>query len=183
MNIFFTFYFISMVQWILSHYISLGNPFTSLKATGSHLLTKVSVPAALVGTMMMSSPDSFGQKNQKNYCYEIENNSVYYNWVKENSLDPQTFQVLGDFYGRDKNWVYYNWVKKNWADPQTFEALGDSYGKDKNYVYFRGDKIWWADLQTFQVIGDFYGKDKNSVYANWVKKDWADPQTFVVPTK
>ncbi len=70
------------------------------------------------------------------------------------------------------------------ADVESFEALGEYYGKDKNNVYLMGEKIKKADVKTFQVISEesfnHYSKDKNNVYLETYIIEGADPKTFEI---
>ena len=70
------------------------------------------------------------------------------------------------------------------ADVNSFEALGQYYGKDKNNVYLMGEKIKKADVKTFQVISEeffnHYSKDKNNVYLETYIIEGANPETFEI---
>ena len=70
------------------------------------------------------------------------------------------------------------------ADVKSFEVLGQYYGKDKNNVYLMGEKIKKADVKTFQVISEesfkHYSKDKNNVYLETYIIEGADPKTFEI---
>ena len=80
------------------------------------------------------------------------------------------------------NFSFSNTLKN--ADVNSFEALGQYYGKDKNNVYLMGEKIKKADVKTFQVISEeffnHYSKDKNNVYLETYIIEGANPETFEI---
>lgn len=66
------------------------------------------------------------------------------------------------------------------ADPQTFEDLGDSYGRDAKHVFIEGKLVEGADGATFKYLGKRYGVDANHVWHNDTIMSTADPKTFRV---
>jgi hypothetical protein len=93
----------------------------------------------------------------------------------KNIIDTNTFQILNNYYCKDKNYVYAIFYTSSGAtfnitkniDPLTFKCINfSSYGFDKNYVYFRTDTIKEADVKSFKVISDdpFGAYDKFNYY-------------------
>jgi hypothetical protein len=115
---------------------------------------------------------------RSNASYYKDKNHIYINSNPNVTIDVQTFQYLGIYYGvgedilpysisyaKDKNSVYYTCgTILAEADPQTFEVFTNGYAKDINKVWFLGTLISGADLLTFQSLSDGYAKDKNNVY-------------------
>lgn len=67
------------------------------------------------------------------------------------------------------------------ADPETFEIIGKGYAKDKDKVYYYG-KEFSNDSKNFKTIDDYYGKDLNYVYGGGEIIKEANPEKFVVLT-
>lgn len=96
-------------------------------------------------------------------------------------VDTNTFEILHDFYFKDKNHVYnYNPMMDGGtiainidADVKTFHVLeGGLYAKDQKYCYYRGTVIEGPDLKTFRVdttLGRFLAMDKNNFYDGYHK--------------
>lgn len=58
--------------------------------------------------------------------------------------------------------VYWNGQIIKEADPNSFQNLGNKYGKDKHNVYYNGKQIN-AKTETFQVIGDGFSTDGKKI--------------------
>ncbi len=133
------------------------------------------------------------QPSQLNTFFTKDKNHVYFNG-KLFDADPETFQMVGGSYAKDRNAVYaitgeydgsppgtllfleqpdaISLTKVADIDPGTFEIIPDSKGinysefsKDSSGVYFQLRKIPNTDPQTFSYLGaDRYFKDKNYIY-------------------
>ena len=101
-------------------------------------------------------------------------------------MDSKTFEVLPQYYSRDKNNVYRpinEWIHKiNGANPKTIKVLNEFYSKDDKNVYYDMDKILDADVNSFEITGKerYYAKDKNSVYYLGEKIEGANPKAFKI---
>lgn len=73
------------------------------------------------------------------------------------------------------------------ADPNTFEALSEFYGRDKYYVFHWGEIVDGFDAASFWIIRDdddyAYTADKNHVYHGYMIIENADPATFRIISK
>ncbi len=116
-----------------------------------------------------------------NNGYAKDRYNFYYNGIKINDVDYDSFSIIEidyspskfpwggfgiiyEYYAKDKYQVYCGEkIIKN-ADPNTFEFFSILYAKDSNYVFYRGDPIESADANSFQFIKDRFAKDKNHVY-------------------
>ena len=131
--------------------------------------------------------------------YAVNENGIYFSWEKILHADPETFEVLKEWYARDKKNIYFLgkslgviFTGKNFSslNPATIEILDDRYVKNKDAVYFHSlweypyVKFHWvkivesADPETFKVLCRGYAKDSNSVYYNAKKIEWVDIKTF-----
>lgn len=127
--------------------------------------------------------DNYFVKDNRNvYCFFSDNANF-----KLEYADPKTFQVLGNGYAKDKNNVYWNDVKIENADIETFEVMDDSieYAKDKNNVYFTWmAQKNIENPETFEFIqNSIYAKDEEKVYFRAGQGDLgivekANPETF-----
>jgi len=66
------------------------------------------------------------------------------------------------------------------ADPQTFEDLGEGYGRDAQHVFIEGKLVEGADGATFKYLGELYGVDANHVWHYDTIMSTADPKSFRV---
>ena len=95
----------------------------------------------------------------------------------KNIIDTSTFQILNEFYCKDKNYVdaifytssgaTFNITKK--IDPSSFRCIGSSsYGIDKNNIYFRSQVVKYSHIKSFRAIIDnpFGAYDKYNYYNN-----------------
>ncbi len=100
------------------------------------------------------------------------------------NADVDTFQVLKDYYSKDKSFVYHREKIIEEANSDSFEALTASYAKDNNYVYWYGHIIENADFGTFEVITSrrrsILAKDKYAVYSKGERIEGADPSTYAI---
>lgn len=139
------------------------------------------------------------------YAHDSEN--VYFEGVKIEGADFNSFAYLGESYAKDKSSVYVIGYEIPGADPDSFISLGGPYAKDKNKVYAFGAELKAADIESFQVyeelyasdniyayfdgeiipgvrgsefeyLGGAYAKDKNFVFRYGRKQDQFDPNNF-----
>lgn len=111
------------------------------------------------------------------YLFTI-NDPIDTNWQKLEAIptiDPDSFEVLDDWYFKDKNNVYYYDLSRKdkfapipLADTGTFMVLSEGYSKDANNVYYYGEKIDAVHPEDFKIVkstpqGNFI-KDANNVY-------------------
>jgi hypothetical protein len=108
---------------------------------------------------------------------------VYVSGYFLSDADPQTFEALDNYYGKDSSHIY--WIIEGEegpepheivdADPQTFTPIlgHEAFAKDKNHVYWLGYLISDADPATFSVVYPlqqcgprcwFDSQDKNHKY-------------------
>jgi len=104
------------------------------------------------------TPILFGIYESGVYFRNYENEEVF-------DADPMTFQILNEYYGKDKNAVYFTTRKVEGADVHAFELVTNNVGRDKLAVYYGKDKIAGADPKTYVSLNRRYGKDnKNAFY-------------------
>lgn len=84
---------------------------------------------------------------------------------KKNFLDGKIF-YLWNFYFINWDDVFLFWEKVLW-DWNSFEILGDWYTKDKNYVYLNSQKIIWANPEFFKILNFWYSKDDRKIFYFW----------------
>lgn len=124
-----------------------------------------------------------------NDTFFADKNNVYEAWLDGisrscdfdvvNDMDPNTFEILNDYYEKDKTNVFFNAYhnggpfedKIKDADTETFVALGGGYAKDKNNVYHTSNGtiqiITTANPNTFEVLkedGGAYAIDGKNMY-------------------
>ncbi len=133
--------------------------------------------------------------------YAKDNTTLYFEGVPIKPhfpVDVATFEVLSQYFARDKNHVIFNIGASNQvggifgiimeADPATFSVpldgegstTGSLYGIDVSHVYYYDKVVPGADPKTFHLNGGYYGKDATSVYYNGRVVVLADPLTFFV---
>jgi hypothetical protein len=110
--------------------------------------------------------NGFTRKDDAIWFYEI---------VLQN-LEPNTFNVLNDYFFKDKNHVYFyesyrtsedyftskrkRHIQLEKADPASFISLGLGYAKDKNTAKYFSE----TDVAIFKILNEKYTLDKNGVY-------------------
>lgn len=157
--------------------------------------------------IIIKNPVRYREKDGMNaYSYYRDNTLVYYNntWLPYNGseipfADIKTFDVLNDFYAKDKNTAYLkgmvldkgiclwicNFGNIDPVDTESFMVMSSGYGeyaKDKHYIYWYKAIVPWVDISSFQIIWSmyswYYGKDKNSIYFQTEKIEWVDIKSF-----
>ena len=92
-------------------------------------------------------------------------------WKYNKSSDDVTFEI--------RSWNHDPIIKSvKIADAQSFEDLGDGFGKDGQRVYYKGKEIPSANPKTFQVIHQAYSGDDSSIFLFTCKLKDADPRSF-----
>ena len=128
-----------------------------------------------------------------NVYYAKDKNSVYYNGVLLNGVNPEKFEFLGgistligeDGYVKDDKNIYFLGKKMENVDLKTFKVVKsnisrsfEGYAKDENKVYFQAKPLLGIDVETFEIIGEAYTKDKNGVYYANEKLEGVDSQNY-----
>jgi hypothetical protein len=110
------------------------------------------------------------------YAYMVDGSDTSEMQIEElkNIVDTNSFQILNDYYCKDKNYVYAIFYTSSGAtfnvtktiDTKSFRVYSNSsYGIDSQYVYFRTYVVKNADRETFNAIDDTYwAYDKNHFY-------------------
>lgn len=96
--------------------------------------------------------------------YSLGKENVYYDGYILEGADVNSFQVIDDYYAKDRFSVFIDFRPISGADPETFEVLGHGYSKDKNNAYYKYDQIPGAIPASFKVLNTNYGADSASVY-------------------
>lgn len=101
---------------------------------------------------------------------ELLDSSVSYNnFMKVQTADPDTFEIIGNSWAKDKQHYYYNYRLME-VDYDTFEILSESVAKDKYAVYIQSDnRFVKTDVvgQHFRVLDEPYFYDESHIY--WYK--------------
>ncbi|MCK5590477.1 MAG: DKNYY domain-containing protein [Candidatus Pacebacteria bacterium] len=98
-------------------------------------------------------------------------------WFIEGA-DPESMEIIGDYYTRDKQHVYFGGEQVTEADRATFCHIGGVLAKDKNNIYCFGKVFSGVDSSTFEYVGGSFSKDKNSAYMyTYIMRD-VDLETF-----
>lgn len=101
-----------------------------------------------------------------------------YKFIPLSKADPESFENLGGFFGRDKNHAYFHSEFIPDADPKTFqpllveslkkdpefEQIGYPYSRDATAVFYGTKKIPGADPKSFEILSITTAKDKNRSY-------------------
>lgn len=115
--------------------------------------------------------------------YAVKGNYVYFKDTIAPGVDPKTFAVVSDYYGKDRQGIFYSTGERlTMADANSFTVLDDTeaYAIDSELVFFASSQIFEADAATFKVLGDQYAIDKNYVYSTNQVIIGADPSTFIL---
>ncbi|MEM7478674.1 MAG: protein kinase, partial [Planctomycetota bacterium] len=103
------------------------------------------------------------------------------------SPDAESFEVLNEYYTKDKNMVYLKegsfgapwFVEVPHADPATFEVVDFKLGRDKTKVFWGGSPLEGLDPNTLIVVHrHFVWKDQKAVWYQSQPIEGADPRTF-----
>lgn len=116
-------------------------------------------------------------------CYSIKNKEVFYydrrvlrelkNSEKYVDPDINTFEVIDEYYAKDKFTVYRQGKPIKYSDSNTFIVLGYGFSKDKNNVYKYEGILDGINSETFEVFknqrddflyGYIFFRDINGIY-------------------
>lgn len=117
----------------------------------------------------------------KNYAIDFRN--VFYRGNPVDSADPESFEPLSEFIGRDKNHGYYGQLLIENSDGQTFEVVDGNFTRDKNEVYYIDKPLNSTSPETFQILKIGHGKwakDANSYYCMDKKVPIKDYESFEI---
>jgi hypothetical protein len=103
----------------------------------------------------------------------------FYDIVLQN-VDPNTFNIVDDYFFKDKNHVYFyesyrtsedyftskrkRYLLLEKADPASFIGLGFGYAKDKNTAWYNESPFQVDDLESLVAINRHFISDNNTSY-------------------
>lgn len=104
--------------------------------------------------------------------YAVEKDGVYYKFWNEGQgrgrwridADPETFESIGDGYGKDRQSVFYKGNPVPGADPATFTRMDGLYSKDRYRGYYAGDSIAGSRGADLRVIDSYYSTDGLDIF-------------------
>lgn len=85
-------------------------------------------------------------------------------------------------YAKNKYWAYYNGVKIDGADADSFKALAKGYAVDKRAFYYYGEKIDTSNYNSyeFKLLKGDYVKMGISVFYKGIKLEYPDVKNFII---
>jgi hypothetical protein len=147
-----------------------------------------SIVLPVIAFVVMGYPQFLipGLAKPSEYGYAKKPDGAYYDGVKIQGADVETFETLEGAYARDKQHVYALRVPIPNADPATFERVvtsapsppGSQYWRDKHGIYLDGKLIEGADSATFRLLAEPRARDRQHVFYNGHIVTGADPATF-----
>ena len=103
--------------------------------------------------------------------WAVDSQCAYFDSVRIDDADVQTFKVLKMPVAKDKNHVNYFGSVLPLADPASFEIIKNSaYARDKSHVWCGDDLLQDADLATFTVDDMYRAHDKYGAFT-WERRD------------
>lgn len=115
--------------------------------------------------------------------YAVDARRVFYQGSPIDSADPESFEPLYEFIGRDKNHGYYGGVLIKNSDGPTFEVIDGNFMRDKNEVYYIDRPLNSTSPGTFEILEIGHGnwaRDANSYYYMETKVPVKDYETFEI---
>lgn len=173
------------------------NPIIHAKNNQYTMKKTILIVSGILLCLLTACNSSTKLKSFEKYNITKDRLHVYVNGKLMEGADPNTFELLGNCYEKDKNNVYYcGEIIVKGADSDTFEVM-DYYAKDENHIYDDGEVIADADVKTFgrlSPVDEYLFKDKNNVYhydcpgqgyfpCFFKKLENADPGTFETLSK
>lgn len=109
-------------------------------------------------------------------------------------LDPFSFEVLDEYFARDRLSAYYRGSEIVGSDGASFTVVAEHEARDKSHVYYcdtyRKAMEYWsiqrlrifrvdgADPQTYRSLGRGHARDRQHVYADGIPFQVRDAATF-----
>ena len=82
--------------------------------------------------------------------------------------DPASFEILNDFWARDRSQIYYDFKPHALTDPESFRLLfadHNDWALDNKHLYQYGKAVKDIDGATFEMLNTHWGKDANHVFS------------------
>jgi uncharacterized protein (TIGR02996 family) len=99
--------------------------------------------------------------------------------------DPNSFEDLGELYGRDDRRVYYHSTLMQGVEAARVRVIGDGFIATDRTVYFQGEPVDDADAPSFLRWDNGYARDRSRVflaiaddYPRVITLEGADPASF-----
>ncbi len=136
----------------------------------------------LVLVLIMTSCGKKEETTTENNNIKKDEKSVYYKDQKVKDANPESFENLNKYYGKDNENIYAldttgNEMEKiEVEDIKTFEIIKWTYAKDKNNTYSLQKKV--NLIKGLEVLNDFYAKAENKAYFMTKEVTEADISSF-----
>lgn len=126
--------------------------------------------------------------------FEKSGDTIWFYDVPLNDVDANSFDIIDDYFFRDKNQVYFYETYRvsqdyftsrrkrvlplEHADPDGFVSLGEGYAKDKSMAWYLNEAFKVSDLQSMTVINHHFVKDAKTAYVDRKPVAGSDGKTF-----
>ncbi|MEL6560389.1 MAG: DKNYY domain-containing protein [Bacteroidota bacterium] len=88
--------------------------------------------------------------------------------ISKKIVDPVSFEILNDFWAKDKSHIYYDFKPHDQADAESFRLLfadHNDWAQDNKHLYQYGKAVKAIDGATFEMLNTHWGKDANHVFS------------------
>jgi hypothetical protein len=127
------------------------------------------INAILLCGLLISSCSPGYQKEDNNWAWVTYDEAVGKRVSKIDSVDNESFTILSDKdYAKDTNHAYFRGSAIPDSDPNTFEVIGNGYSRDKYNVFLDYDKVVFANPKTFELIKFPFSKDHSHIFCGTV---------------
>ncbi len=137
----------------------------------------IPILAIVLLLMSLSSCDVGYKNNGKEVTWHTWNESRG-QISRRLDADPNTFEKLKYYYGRDKSHAFFEGNIITEADGSTFRVLDEWYAVDKNHVFLQGKLVERADPSSFKVHSFYFAEDSNDFFWNRRKLNVRDKSSF-----
>lgn len=122
--------------------------------------------------------------------------TIWFHDVALENVDPNTFELVDDYFFKDKDRVhfyetyrvsqdYFTSKRKRYlplenADPASFVVLGEGYAKDNSTAWYLDRAFKVEDLESLTVLNHHFIKDNKTAYLDRKTIGGSDGKTFEV---
>ena len=148
----------------------------------------------LLTIILISCGHKSKSKDELPFGFSNVNDSIWYNGELLKDVDAASFEILDEYFSKDKNQVFYHRTyresrdyfiskkrfiyKLSEADPSTFISLKYGYAKDKTTVWNKDKSFEVSDITSLIALDHQFVKDKNYVYLQNKKLGGVEGESF-----
>lgn len=136
--------------------------------------------ALTLSTALLGCSDHYRVKGDSVEFVDRRNFGIEKNSFRVSGVDVESFEILSEWFAKDKNHVYWKGRELRDADPSTTRVLDNYFAVDKDQVFGFGTILLGANPDGFELLEGSWSRDSSSYFYSTKELDVCDYESFEI---